>query len=154
FVLPAASAPDDADAPFLVYISGYHDSDRLDRDEDIDRRSICYIATDHGPSYEPHSKIYIENYLFRRLVELYASKRIDSARISIVLKVLQDPSGAIELPTSSQAMLRTAGDRHQSRAHLMSVQTSLGAARTGRRRDVVCVAGEEIKSSLGQNIDN
>ena len=47
-----------------------------------------------------------------------------------MLKVLRDPSGAVELPTLSYPMLRTVGDRHyqQSRAHLMSLQTSLGAA--------------------------
>jgi hypothetical protein len=148
-VLAGGSVGDSAEAaqPFLVYISGYHESDRLDWDEDIDRRSICYIATDPRPSDGPHSNIYIEHYLFRRLVELYASKRIDSARISIVLKVLQDSSGAIELPTSSHAMLRTSGDRHRhhSRAHLMSVQTSLGAGRT-QRQDL-------IKAPLRGNID-
>lgn len=127
---PAASAADDAAHPTLVYISGYQESDRLDRDEDIDQRSVCYIATDRRQTAASHSNIYIENYLFRRLVELYASKRINSAKISIVLKVLQDPSGAIDVPTSSHAMLRNAGDRHRqhSRAHLMSVQTSLRAA--------------------------
>jgi len=142
-VLAGGAAADGADPanPFLVYISGYHESDRLDWDEDIDRRSICYIATDPRPSDAPHSNIYIENYLFRRLVELYASKRIDSARISLVLKVMQDSSGTIELPTSSHAMLRITGDRHRhhNRAHLMSVQTSLGGGRA-RRHDLIHAA--------------
>jgi hypothetical protein len=131
-VRPAAPAREDdnASVPLLVYVSGYEESDRLDRDEDFDQRSICYIATDRRSDYSWRTDIYIERHIFRRLVELYASKRIDSARISVLLKVLRDSSGAVDLPTSSHPMLRTAGDRYrpQSRAHLMSVQTSLAGA--------------------------
>jgi hypothetical protein len=132
-VVPAAALAiedDRASAPRLVYISGYAESDRMDREEDFDQRSVCYIAADRGPDHAWRTNIYIECYIFSRLVELYASKRIDYARISILIKVLQDPSGAIALPTLSHPMLRTAGDRlrQHSRAHLMSVQTSLGVA--------------------------
>jgi hypothetical protein len=128
----AASAIEDEGAsdPRLVYISGYTESDRMDRDEDFDPRSVCYIVTDRGSDYVWRTNIYIERYIFSRLVELYASKRIDCAKISILLKVLRDPSGAIDLPTSSHPMLRTVGDRRRrhSRAHLISVLTMLGAA--------------------------
>ena len=117
--------------PYLVYVSGYEDADRMDRGEDLDQRSVCYVATDRRPDFAWRTNIYIERFVFRRLVELYASRRIDAARISILLKVLLDPSGAVEVPTLAHSMLRTAGDGHRrhSRAHLMSVQTSLGAAR-------------------------
>ncbi len=131
-VVPALAANEGAGAlqPLLVYVSGYEDADRLDQGEDFDQRSVCYIATDWRPDHAWRTNIYIERFIFRRLVELYASRRIDSARISILLKVLRDPSGAVEVPTLSHPMLRTAGDSHRrhSRAHLMSVQTSLSAA--------------------------
>ena len=118
----------DAAGPYLVYVSGYEDSDRMDRSEDFDQRSVCYVATDRRPDFAWRTNIYIERFVFRHLVELYASRRIDSARISILLKVLLDPSGAVEVPALAHPMLRTAGDRHRqhSRAHLMSVETSLG----------------------------
>ncbi len=131
-VVPALAANEGVGAlqPLLVYVSGYEDADRLDQGEDFDQRSVCYIATDWRPDHAWRTNIYIERFIFRRLVELYASRRIDSARISILLKVLRDPSGAVEVPTLSHPMLRTAGDSHRrhSRAHLMSVQTSLSAA--------------------------
>ena len=131
-VVPALAANEGGDAlePFLVYVSGYEDADRMDRGEDFDQRSVCYIATDWRPDHAWRTNIYIERFIFRRLVELYASRRINSARISILLKVLRDPSGAVEVPTLRHPMLRTAGDSHRrhSRAHLMSVQTSLSAA--------------------------
>ncbi len=156
-VVPALAANEGAGAlePFVVYVSGYEDADRMDRGEDFDQRSVCYIATDWRPDHAWRTNIYIERFIFRRLVELYASRRIDSVRISILLKVLRDPSGAVEVPTLSHPMLRTAGDSHRrhSRAHLMSVQTSLSAApqvdpailshasawgaRMGRRQQVV-----------------
>ena len=156
-VVPALAANEGAGAlePFLVYVSGYEDADRMDRGEDFDQRSVCYIATDWRPDHAWRTNIYIERFIFRRLVELYASRRINSVRISILLKVLRDPSGAVEVPTLSHPMLRTAGDSHRrhSRAHLMSVQTSLSAApqvdpailshasawgaRMGRRQQVV-----------------
>jgi hypothetical protein len=116
--------------PFLVYVSGYEDADRMDRGEDFDQRSVCYIETDRRPDHAWRTNIYIERFIFRRLVELYASRRIDSAKISLLLKVLRSPSGAVEVPSLSHPMLRSAGGRHgrHSRAHLMSVQTSLSAA--------------------------
>jgi hypothetical protein len=45
---PAAAAAerDGASDLFLVYVTGYADADRMDRDEDFDQRSVCYIATD------------------------------------------------------------------------------------------------------------
>ena len=119
---------------FRVYVSGYDESDRLDRNEDIDQRSVCYIANDRSPDWAWRTNIYIEGVIFRRLVELYASKRIDSARISILLKVLRDPSGKVDVPALRHPMLRTVGDRRyqHSRAHLMSVQTSLPHPRSPR----------------------
>ena len=124
-----AAEGDGPSDPFLVYLSGYAQADRMDRYEDFDQRSVCYIATDLRPDYAWRANIYIERALFRRLVELYVSRRIDAARISVLLKVLRDPSGAVEVPSLDHPMLRFSHDRHDrhSRAHLMSVQTSLGA---------------------------
>lgn len=130
-IVPGGVADEGAESePFLVYVSGYEDADRMDRGEDFDQRSVCYIATDWRPDHAWRVNIYIERFIFRRLVELYASRRIDSAKISLLLKVLRDPSGAVEVPTLRHPMLRTTGDsyRRHSRAHLMSVQTSLSAA--------------------------
>ena len=131
-VVPAGAANEgpNASEAFVVYVSGYGLADRMDRGEDFDQRSVCYVVTDRRPDHAWRANIYIERFIFRRLVELYASKRIDSARISILLKVLRDFSGAVEVPTLSHPMLRTAGDRHRqhSRAHLVSVQTFLSAA--------------------------
>ena len=126
----AATPGEGAPEPYLVYVSGYAQSDRLDRNEDVDPRSVCYIATESRADDAWRTNIYIERFLFRRLIELYATRRIDSAKLSILLKVLRDSSGAVELPSQSHPMLRSLGGRHRqhSRAHLMSVQTSLGAA--------------------------
>ncbi len=125
------SAIDDgvATEPSLVYLSGYEDGDRMDRSEDVDQRSVCYISNDRRSDYAWSTNIYIERLIFRRLVELYATKRIDCVKISILLKVLRDASGAVDVPTLNQPVLRTMGDRHRrhSRAHLMSVQMGLGA---------------------------
>lgn len=128
--------PDDEGAavePLRVHVSGYDRRDRLDRDEDIDQRSVCYIANDRRPDREGRTNIYIEGAIFRRLVELYASKRINSARISILVKVLRDSSGRLDVPHLRHPMLRTAGDRRlqHSRAHLMSVETALAAESQG-----------------------
>ena len=71
----------------------------MDRGEDFDQRSVCYIATDRRADYAWRANIYIERYIFRRIVELYASRRIDSVRISVLLKVLRDSSGAVEVPS-------------------------------------------------------
>jgi hypothetical protein len=122
---PPAAGDDEVSDSFLVYLSGYEDNDRLDRGEDFDQRSVCYIATDQRPDHAWRSNIYVSRFLFRRLVELYVSKRIDCVRISILLQVLRDPSGAIDVP-----VLGYPSDRHRqhSRAHLMSVQTSLAGA--------------------------
>jgi len=118
----------------LIYVSGYDESDRLDRGEDIDQRSLCYIATDRREDFAWATDIFIERRIVRRLVELYASKRIDSARISILLKKQRDRSAAIDLRTWSHPLLRTAGERRRrhSRAQLMSVQTSLSGATQAR----------------------
>lgn len=111
----------------LVYLSGYAHSDRLDWDEDFDPRSVCYIATDRRPGHAWRTSIFIESFIFRRVVELFTTKRIDAARISILVKALRGSSGAIEVPTIGAPMMKSAGATHgqHSRGHLMSVQTSL-----------------------------
>jgi hypothetical protein len=128
----AASGDEDGAAPdpTLVYVSGYDAADRLDRDEDFDQRAVCYIATDRRQDYAWRTDFYIERHVFRRLVELFATKRIDFMRISVLLKVARDASGEVELPVVTRPMLRAAGDwrRQHTRAHLMSVETSLNAA--------------------------
>ena len=52
----------------LVYLSGYAHSDRLDWDEDFDPRSVCYIATDRRPGHAWRTSIFIESFIFRRVV--------------------------------------------------------------------------------------
>jgi len=155
YVRPAsfANGSDDASGPFLVYLSGYEQGDRMDRDEDFDQRSVCYIATDRRPDFAWRTNIYIEGFIFRRLVELYASRRIDSAKISILLKVLRDPSGKIDVPHLSHPMLRSAGDRRRqhSRAHLMSVQTALGG--TTKVHPALVARSETWGSRMGRRQD-
>ena len=133
-----AAEEDDAPSPALVYLSGYAEADRMDRSADLDQRSVCYIASDNRPDHAWRTHIYIERRLFCRLMELYASRRIDAARISILLHVFRDPSGAVEIPASSEPLLRMAVDpnRRHSRAQLMSVQTSL-AGRAGGRASIL-----------------
>ena len=132
-VVPALAANEGAGAlqPLLVYVSGYEDADRLDRGEDFDQRSVCYIATDWRPAPCPaHQHLHRALHLSPPCRTLrFAADRIPRGSRSC-LKVLRDPSGAVEVPTLSHPMLRTAGDSHRrhSRAHLMSVQTSLSAA--------------------------
>ena len=73
-----AAAQDQGDGAsdlFLVYVCGYADADRMDRDEDFDQRSVCYIASDRRSKCARRTNIYIERFVFRRLVELYASGR-------------------------------------------------------------------------------
>ena len=74
---PGAAERDGASDPLLVYLSGYEQADRMDRGEDFDQRSVCYIATDRRADYAWRANIYIERYIFRRIVELYASRRIE-----------------------------------------------------------------------------
>ena len=133
-----AVAAEEGAEPALVYLSGYAEADRMDRSADLDQRSVCYIANDNRPDHAWRTHIYIEQRIFRRLMELYASRRIDAARISIVLHVLRDPSGAVEIPASSEPLLRMAADpnRRHSRAQLMSVETSL-AGRAGGRASIL-----------------
>jgi hypothetical protein len=128
-VLRSAAQRDSEDDPErrLVYLYGYRQSERTDRDGDRDPRSICYIANDRREDFAYFANIYIEGRIFRRMVELYATKRIDCARISIVATVLSDSSGAVEAPTLTFPALRTVGDSHRefNRCRLLSVQTSL-----------------------------
>lgn len=123
---PATNEPGAFD-PALIYLTGYEEADRLDRSEDFDQRSVCYIAVDRRPDYAWRTDIFIERRVFRHVVELYASKRIDWARVSVVVAVTRDPSGAIVIPTLSRPPLRAAGDwrRQHTRARLASVETSL-----------------------------
>ncbi len=153
FVRPPAAAADGGPPnPSVVYVSGYRTSDRLDRDEDFDPRSVSYIAIEAGPDQAQRTSIIIEAFIFRRLVELYATRRIDAARLSILLKVFRGASGEIEIPALVAPPLKSAVGLHSrhSRGHLMSVETALSGgtrfrplfqssarARAARRQDVV-----------------
>ena len=50
-LMPATAAAEGSaeSEPFVVYLSGYEEADRMDRGEDFDQRSVCYIATDRPP---------------------------------------------------------------------------------------------------------
>ena len=112
----------------VVYVSGYEEADRMDRSEDFDQRSVCYIDSDRRPEAAWRTNIYIERFIFRHLVELYASRRIDSGEdfdlAEGFARSFRSRRGA---GPEAIHVLRTAGDRlrQHSRAHLVSVQTSL-----------------------------
>jgi hypothetical protein len=129
----AVSAPlsvDEAET-FLVYISGFEpDSiDQIELDRDPDRRSPCFISTDRQSEYSWCTNVFIQGAVFRRLVELYASRRIDSVRLTIKLHVLRGPTDKLELPSVTFPMLGPSGalSLQHVRCQLMSVYTSLRA---------------------------
>ena len=71
----------------FVYLSAYDDLD-ADRDiVDADARSPCYISTDRADGHFGSARLYIRNVLFRRLVELHSTKRIDAVSLSIKFSV-------------------------------------------------------------------
>ena len=122
----ATDSGNESDAgPVLVYILGYEQSERMDRDRNLDPRSVCYIDTDRREDFAWHANIYVESFIFGRLVELFASKRIDFVRMSMLLNVLIDMSGTIDVPTFP-ALRTSDGHSQQSRCQLLSVLTSLG----------------------------
>ena len=111
----------------LIYLSGYDDPNIDELRYNVDPRSPCYIATDRRDAYSWSSRMYVRNALFRRLVELHATKRIDAVKLSVKLNVIHvalDASvfGSLKLPileAPSHPYFRHA------RCQLLSVHTSL-----------------------------
>ena len=126
------AAPASADAEsFLVYISGFEPGsiDQLDFDRDPDRRSPCFISTDRQSEYAWCTNVFIQGSVFRRLVELYSSRRIDAVRLTIKLHLLRGPADKLELPSVTFPMLGPSGalSLEHVRCQLVSVYTSLRA---------------------------
>ena len=125
--LPARDG-DGYDEASLVYVSGYDtiDADGIDADADWDHRSPCYISTDRQMEYSWCTNIFIQNRVFRRLVELYSSKRIDALRLTVKLHIVRGPSENLELPTLTFPMLGPSGGLsfQHVRCQLLSVYTS------------------------------
>jgi hypothetical protein len=113
----------------LIYLSGYDDPLLDEFRYDADPRSPCYIATDRRDAHSWSSRMYVRNALFRRLVELHATKRIDAVKLSVRLNMthvmLDAPVfGSLKLPileAPSHPYFRHA------RCQLLSVYTSLAA---------------------------
>jgi hypothetical protein len=120
-----------ADESFLVYISGYEgDSiDQFETEHDPDKRSPCYISTDRHVEYSWCTNVFVQGSIFRRLVEMYSSKRIDTVRLTVKLHVLRGPSDRVELPSVTFPMLGPSGalSTQHVRCQLLSVHTSLRA---------------------------
>ena len=120
------SGPDES---FLVYISGYEgDSiDQFELEQDADKRSPCYISTDRHVEYSWCTNVFVQGTIFRRLVELYSSKRIDSVRLTIKLHLLRGPADRVEVPALTFPMLGPSGalSTQHVRCQLLSVYTSL-----------------------------
>jgi hypothetical protein len=116
----------------LIYLSGYDDPNLDELRDDLDPRSPCYIATDRRDAHSWSSRMYVRNALFRRLVELHATKRIDAVKLSVRLNMthaaLDAPFGSLKLPfleAPSHPYFRHA------RCQLLSVYTSLAAEAGG-----------------------
>ena len=117
----------------LIYLSGYDDPLIDELRYNVDPRSPCYIATDRRDAYSWSSRMYVRNALFRRLVELHATKRIDAVKLSVRLNMtdaaLDSPVfGSLKLPfleAPSHPSFRHA------RCQLLSVYTSLAAEAGG-----------------------
>ncbi len=126
------SGPDER---FLVYISGYgYDSiDQLEFGYESDKRSPCYISTDRHAEYSWCTNIFIQAAIFRRLVELYASKRIDHLRMTVKLHLMRGPADRVELPAVKFPMLGPSGalSPQHVRCQLVSVYTSLRSDPSG-----------------------
>ncbi len=113
----------------LIYLSGYDDPNLDELRYNVDPRSPCYIATDRRDGHSWSSRMYVRNALFRRLVELHATKRIDAVKLSVRLNMahvtLDAPVfGSLKLPileAPSHPYFRHA------RCQLLSVCTSLAA---------------------------
>jgi hypothetical protein len=117
----------------LIYLSGYDDANLDELRYNVDPRSPCYIATDRRDAHSWSSRMYVRNALFRRLVELHATKRIDAIKLSVRLNMahvtLDAPVfGSLKLPileAPSHPYFRHA------RCQLLSVYTSLAAEAGG-----------------------
>jgi hypothetical protein len=122
----------------LIYLTGYDDPLLDELQYSVDPRSPCYISTDRRDGYSLSSRMYIRNALFRRLVELHATKRIDAVKLSVRLNMSHGaldapPFGPLALPifeAPSHPFFRHA------RCQLLSVRTSL--------------AGEASKAPVGE----
>ena len=116
---------------FLVYISGFEPDnvDIAEFDRDPDRRSPCYISTDRHVEYSWCTNVFVQGSIFRRLVELYSSRRIDAVRLTVKLHLLRGPADKVELPSVTLPMLGPSGalSLQHVRCQLLSVYTSLRA---------------------------
>jgi hypothetical protein len=77
----------------LAYISGYDDQKFDNIRCGDDARSPCYISMDSVDGNSWSSRIFIRNGLFRHLVELLSTKRIDNVQLLIKLNLSQDNLG-------------------------------------------------------------
>ena len=117
----------------LVYLSGYDDPNFDELRYDLDPRSPCYIATDRRDAHSWSSRIYVRNALFRRLVELHASKRIDAVKLSVRLYMTRVSLDAPSFDTLNLPILEAPSHpyfRH-ARCQLLSVHTSLATEAGG-----------------------
>lgn len=117
----------------LVYLSGYDDPDLDELRYSVDPRSPCYIATDRRDARSWSSRMYIRNALFRRLVELHATKRIDAVKLSVSLNMTHVTLDAPIFDSLKLPILEAPSHpyfRH-ARCQLLSVYTSLAAEAGG-----------------------
>lgn len=117
----------------LVYLSGYDDPLLDELRYSVDPRSPCYIATDRRDAHSWSSRIYVRNALFRRLVELHASKRIDAVKLSVRLNMTRVTLDAPSFDTLNLPILEAPSHpyfRH-ARCQLLSVHTSLATEAGG-----------------------
>lgn len=116
----------DSQDGLFVYLSAYDDL-TADRDfVDADTRSPCFISTDRADGHFGSARIYIRNVLFRRLVELHSTKRIDAVGLSIKFSVNQREIDDSFAPSNTWIFAAATHPyfRH-ARCQLLSVRTSL-----------------------------
>lgn len=117
----------------LIYLSGYDDPLLDELRYSVDPRSPCYIATDPRDARSWSSRMYVRNALFRRLVELHATKRIDAVKLSVSLNLTRVTLDAPMFDSLKLPILEAPSHpyfRH-ARCQLLSVCTSLAAEARG-----------------------
>jgi len=116
----------DVSSSLVIYLSGY-ESPSLERNwDDADPRSPCFLSTDVQAGSLGMACIYIRSALFRRLVELHSTKRIDCLRLSVKLDAHQTTMEEAFAPARG-TLLEAASHpyfRH-ARGQLLSVHTAL-----------------------------
>ena len=110
---------------FVVHIAGYTEDE--EDNPSFGLRPTAKMVWKNLNEHSLRSDIYISIILFRHLVELYVTKRIDRVQLSIQIAVIGEHLGSLDVLPEGFPLLGEAGHLHFRRMQcdLLSVYTSL-----------------------------